>query len=307
MKILIIGGSGFIGKSLCSRLCNSGLYVTTISRSPIPALHKRHKHEDLTLDNTHEIKKLVKSASYIFHLASDTTPGSSKLQPSLEANNNIFPTFRLLELLQDIKSPPIIYCSSGGAIYNTNASSPYDESSQLKPISYYGAGKLAIENFFSAYSHQTKNPAIILRPSNVYGPGQRTKKQFGVIPTIFNSISKNLPFEIWGSGEDIRDYIYIEDFLDLCFLIIQRKWERETLETYNVGSGIGHSIIDICNISEKTSKKKLNKIFMPSRGIDNPITILNCKKATSEFNWKAKTPLKKGLESTWSWIERDQA
>lgn len=303
MNILIIGGSGFIGKQLCIRLCSEGLRVVTISRSPMPSLHHNHQHRDLTLDDIHYLKPLIEDASYIFHFASDTTPGSSKLQPSLEANNNIIPTLRLIELLQGVHSPPVIYCSSGGAIYNSDYPPPYAEDSPQKVMSYYGAGKLATENFLTAYSQQTNNRVIILRPSNIYGPGQVSKKQFGIIPTVFNAIRTNTPIDIWGNGEAIRDYVYITDFLDLCFSIItHHSWSQGDLCIYNAGSGTGHSITELCNLIEGITAKKLNKVFRESRGIDLPAVILNCDRARSELSWDPTTPLKKGLEDTWQWI-----
>ena len=303
MNILIIGGSGFIGKQLCIRLCNEGMQVVTVSRSPMTSLHHNHKHRDLTLDNIHYLKPLVEDASYIFHFASDTTPGSSKLQPSLEANNNILPTLRLIELLQNTQSPPIIYCSSGGAIYNSDYPAPYAEGSPKRAMSYYGAGKLAAEYFFTAYSQQTNNTVIVLRPANIYGPGQIPKKQFGIIPTLFDAIRNDKSVEIWGNGEAIRDYIYIDDFLDLCSLIIAKhQWVKGDLHIYNAGSGTGNSIIELCNLIEEITVQKLKKVFKESRGIDTPSVILNCDRAKAELSWDPKTQLKKGLKDTWQWI-----
>ena len=302
MNVLIIGGSGFIGKQLCVRLCKEGMQVTTVSRSPMPTLHHSHKHRDLTLDNLRHLKPLVEEASYIFHFASDTTPGSSKLQPSLEANNNILPTLRFIELLQGMQTPPVVYCSSGGAIYDSDHQAPYTENSPKKAMSYYGAGKLATENFFTAYSQQTNNTVIILRPANIYGPGQVQKKQFGIIPTLFDAISNDTTVEIWGKGEIIRDYIYIDDFLDLCLSIITRhQWRKGGPYIYNVGSGQGHSIMELCNLIEEITTQKLNKVFKESRGIDIPSVILNCDRVNAELSWKPKTLLKKGLENTWQW------
>ncbi len=146
MNIVILGGSGFIGGRLTRSLVEAGHRVTSVSRSRMPRLGPDHAHMDITLNDRQSTLALLKDADFLFHLACDSTPGSSRLQPALEGINNILPTLQLLEVLQQRSRPCLVYISSGGAIYRQGPdASPFDEDSATLPMSYYGAGKLAVE------------------------------------------------------------------------------------------------------------------------------------------------------------------
>jgi UDP-glucose 4-epimerase len=306
MKIVILGGSGFIGKSLAHAFSQQGHDTVTISRSPLIRLNGHHSHYDITLDDNRNLLPLLSDAHVIFHLASDSTPGSSRLQPTLEGTNNIIPTLRLLENLQEIKQATFVYISSGGAVYDHNNPEqiPFLESSPTNPMSYYGAGKLAIEYFISAYNHQTGNRAIILRPSNVYGPGQVAKKQFGIIPTLFNAISHRQEFQIWGDGSAVRDYLYIHDLISLCTSIVNTRWPEGTFKTYNAGSSLGLSILDLINAIEEVTGETLHKVFHESRGVDIPSVVLDNRQAKNDFQWQPQVDIMPGLKQTWEWHKK---
>lgn len=302
MNIVILGGSGFIGKALAQHYSHGGHQTITVSRSPLATLNSFHTHYDITLDNHRFLTPLLADADVIFHLASDSTPSSSKLQPTLEGVNNLVPTLALLESLQSTSQALLVFISSGGAIYNhREARAPYQESSSAQPMSYYGAGKLAIENFIAAYTHQTGNSAIIIRPSNVYGPGQIPKKQFGIVPTLFQALQNQQEFQIWGNGKTIRDYLYISDFVNLCEKISLTEWPASTLKTYNAGSGKGYSILEIIGVIESLAGKQLNKIFYDARSIDIPAVVLNSHAAKRDFKWEASVDLHVGLRKSWEW------
>ncbi len=87
-----------------------------------------------------------------------------------------------------------------------------EESSSIAPRSYYGAAKCAVEHLFRAYHAQTGHTVLIVRPPNIYGPGQLPKRQFGIVPTLMRCAQDGTEFEIWGDGSTIRDFLYIDDF-----------------------------------------------------------------------------------------------
>jgi UDP-glucose 4-epimerase len=305
MKIVILGGSGFLGQHLTARLCADQHEIVTVSRSPIRSLAKNHSHADITLDDQQELRRLLIGANFLFHFASDSTPGSSRLQPSLEGLNNILPTLRMLEQLQGNTTTRLVYISSGGAIYDSNqdTSKGFTEDAVTNPMSYYGAGKLAIEEFIRAYSQQTGNGATIIRPANIYGPGQLAKKQFGIIPTLFNAITNGETFTIWGDGSAVRDYLYIDDFIDLCQRLLLPDINGDSLGLFNVGSGQGHSILDLYHSVEKVTGLELQIDFQPGRGVDVPTVVLDCSRAAQKLWWSAHTTLEAGLSETWKWYK----
>ena len=302
MNIVVLGGSGFIGSRVSRSLLEAGHRVTTVSRSRLPLMGPGHLHMDITLNDRHTTMAMLEDADYLFHLAGDSTPGSSRLQPALEGINNILPTLQLLEVMQQRQRPCLVFVSSGGAIYrNPPETDRFDEESATLPMSYYGAGKLAVEAFIKAYNQQTGQRAIILRPANLYGPGQQVKKQFGIVPTLFSAIGEDRPFTIWGDGTATRDYLFIDDFLDLCHRIVAHEWAPDCLEVFNVGSGEGCSINTLCSLVESVTGHTLKREYVDPRGVDIPAVVLNCDRVHAALGWRAQTPLETGLGATWLW------
>ena len=302
MNIVILGGSGFIGSRLSRFQLEAGNRVVTVSRSRMPSMGSGHTHLDITLNDRQSMLTLLEDADFLFHLASDSTPGSSRLQPALEGINNILPTLQLLDVMQQRSRPCLVYVSSGGAIYRQDPDvTAFEESCATLPMSYYGAGKLAIEAFIAAYNQHTGQRALILRPSNIYGPGQQLKKQFGIVPTLFTALTRQEPFTIWGDGSAVRDFLFIDDFLHLCHRIIAHSWPTHCLETFNAGSGTGASINHLCELVEAVTGRKLEKHYVEPRGVDVPSVILNSDRAHRELRWKATTELQSGLGATWLW------
>ena len=303
MNILIVGGSGFLGQHLVQHFCRLKHQVTSISRSPMASIAHNHRHFDITVDDTRGLQPLLSEQDFVFYLAWDTTPGSSKLQPGLEIINNLTPFSRFLEIMESCHAN-LVFVSSGGAIYNSTEDTPFSENSSTKPASFYGAAKLAAESFLEAYNHQTENSVVILRPSNIYGPGQLIKKNFGIIPTLFNCAKNGVDFQLWGSENSTRDYLYIEDFKRLCGSIISHDWQPKIFRCYNAGSGQDYSIAQLRKNIELVSERRIQTVLQNPRGIDLDRAALDCERAKQELQWHSTTSLEEGLRHTWRWICR---
>lgn len=249
------------------------------------------------------MRHLLQDIDVLFHLACDSTPGSTRLDPVAEGVANILPSLELLTVLQDLPTLRLVFVSSGGAVYTAdNGALPSREDCPVSPRSYYGAGKLALERFIEAFHHQTGNAAVILRPSNLYGPGQRARRQFGIVPTLMKALHAGEPFTIWGDGSARRDFLYIDDFLDLCRCVIGAPWQGDSVAILNAGSGESVSIIELCDLAERVTGRKLHREFAPRRGVDMPIARLDTEKARETLGWAARTQLPQGLESAWRWF-----
>jgi len=277
--------------------------VSSLSRSPLPSLGSRHQHYAVDLEKNHDAFSAILNSDYIFHAASSTTPGSTQLSPKQEASINIYPILNLLAHLQNSRST-LVFISSGGGVYDTDQAPPYNELSLTGSKSYYGAGKLAIENFLFSYNKQTSNPVVVLRPSNIYGPGQKQKMKFGLVPKLLAHSLNQENVEIWGDGAAVRDYLYIDDFLLLCSQVISTPFDSSRVHTFNVGKGQGHSILDLCSEVERVTNNKINIEFCEARGVDARSIVLDCTKARDELNWIAETDLPSGLSATWSWFQQ---
>ena len=305
MKIAILGATGFLGSLVTSRLAREGHQIVCLVRNPdVENTQANVEYVLATLDDMQAIAQHVGDADYLLHFAWDTTPGTSKAQPTLEAVNNLLPTFGLIEQLHSIPGCQLIFVSSSGAIYDESGTSSFSETSPLNPKSYYGAGKLAVEMFLRAYSAQTGHAVVLVRPPNVYGPGQKTKQQFAIVPTLMHAIHDGSTFHVWGDGAATRDYLYAEDFADFFALLTQRRWDG--VSTFNLASQRSCSIIDLCELLQKVSGRQLSLDYLPERGVDLHDVAIDCTRANTELGWQASTDLEGGLTKTWEWFVRSQ-
>ncbi len=141
-----------------------------------------------------------------------------------------------------------------------------------------------------------------MRPANFYGPGQPYRSGFGVVPTLFHHLEAGRRFEIWGDGKVVRDYLYIEDFVDLCVTLIDSAPHQVGAKIYNAGSGKGTTLNALCEMISKVTGKALERSYKELRAVDVKRVVLNCDAARRDFGWAAKTDLEEGLKATWEWI-----
>ena len=141
-------------------------------------------------------------------------------------------------MLQAQPETHLIFFSSGGTVYGNPQQLPVSEDSPIAPLSNHGAGKAAQESFCQALRAQG-HAVTILRPSNAYGPGQTMKRGFGLVRTLLEHARLGTAMEIWGDGENVRDYIYIDDIVEATLRLIDQP---QDCGTYNLGSGMGYSI-----------------------------------------------------------------
>jgi UDP-glucose 4-epimerase len=302
-KIVVLGASGFVGLKLVEALAGTGHSVVALARrTPAPAYIANVDVVTASLDNSTMIEGLLSNCKAVFHVASDSTPGTTASQPALEAGLNLLPTLRFLESLQKFPHVPLVYLSSGGAVYQPIESGRLTESSIVNPPSYYGAGKMAIENFINAFGSQHGSRTLILRPSNFYGPGQHFRRGFGLIPTLFRHVINNTSMDIWGDGEIVRDYLFMDDFISLCLIIADSNFTFPRFEVCNVGSGNGHSINQVCALVEEVTGTKLERKYLPSRSVDAKRIVLDSAKAKQLFGWQATTALPVGISQSWNWF-----
>lgn len=301
--ILLLGGTGFVGRALAARLSRNSSEVYVIARTSYDWKGLTGIQSfDTSLDDQDLLKKILPRCKTVFHLASETTPGVSALKPSFEAASNLLPSLRFLECLQEYPHIQLIYVSSGGAVYGDSIHNPVMEDVALAPLSYYGAGKAALEKFIFSFCRQTNGRAIILRPSNFYGPGQGYKKGFGIIPTIFHHLRTGKDLRIWGDGETVRDYLYIDDFVDLCVHLLDKGSLPGKASIYNTGLGRGTTLNELCLLAEQVSGKPISRDYLPSRAVDVKSIILDCSRIERDHKWIAATDLRAGLTKTWEWF-----
>jgi len=261
------------------------------------------RYLEATIDDSVALEPVLSESDFVLHLAWDTTPATSQAQPALEVTANLMTSARLLEMMQRQPQCTLAFVSSGGAIY-VDSDTMLEESSPIAPRSYYGAAKCAVEQMLHAYHAQTGHTALVVRPPNIYGPGQLPKRQFGIVPTLMRCAQEGAEFEIWGDGSTIRDYLYIDDFECFISALVTYEWPQSCFECFNAGSGAPVSINQLCDAVEAATGHRVRRKFLPARSIDPRAVMLNSKKAHNRLLWEARVPLDKGLRETWSWMTK---
>ena len=280
--VLLLGGTGFIGTALATRLQQDKIRTHILGRHDVD-----------------QLEQVLPQCRTVIHLACATTPGSSATDPDME-NGNLALTLRLLEAMRTQPETHLIFFSSGGTIYGNPERLPVTEDSPIKPLSNHGAGKAAQEAFCQA--HRARGYAVtILRPANAYGPGQTIKSGFGLIRTMLECVRLNAPLEIWGDGENVRDFIYIDDIVEATTRLIKLPQDSGT---YNLGSGVGYSVNQVKGIVEAVCGKELQTIYRPARGIDVRNVVLDSSRLTARLGWHAGVGLKDGVARTWDFMFR---
>lgn len=299
-NVLILGGGGFIGTALSRALEANGKHVVALTRNLTKPNDSSIRYARGSFNSPAEFAPLLTECKTVVHLASNSTPGSSAGRPLIELEENLRVTLSLLEALQEAPHCNLLFVSSGGTLYSDKTLVPANESSNVNPLSYHGAGKAAAECFISAWTQQFSRSAIIVRPSNVYGPGQYAKQGFGIIPTSFAKIMKDQPLEIWGDGTAVRDYLFIDDLIKLCTAIIDTP-TTFGVKIFNAGSNTGTSLIELLNLIEQITGRLIRRDLQTRRQVDASRIVIDSGKAHSQFGWKASTSLTEGLKRTWDW------
>lgn len=298
--ILLLGGGGFLGKSLARRLSSQGFMVHVIAPHAINTMASNVFIHQGSMDDNRILDKVLPNCQTIIHIASSTNPGNSARHPALEARHNITPSLNFLEILQLYDAFHLIFVSSGGTVYGNPQSIPVNENHPLVPLSYYGAGKIALEAFFKALANHPQKNVTIVRPSNLYGPGQMLRPGFGIILTMLERARSGQVMEIWGDGETIRDFLYIGDMVTAINLLINLPTDNGV---YNVGAGIGYSLNQVKSIIEKVCNKKLKFKYRTKRLSDVECVILDNSRFVQLTDWQPETTFEDGILLTWQWVQ----
>lgn len=301
--MLILGGSGFIGSNLVKALCAQNLKVKVLNlgANPFPHYPTLEYIEGSFLDKK-VLDEALDGVSTVYHLISTTNPSSSNLNPVADVETNLLGLLSLLDLMVTKKIYKIVFLSSGGTVYGEPLYTPIDIHHPLKPICSYGVVKVAMENYLHMYNKLYGIKPTIFRVANPFGPGQSSVKGQGVIADFMRKIQMGNTIEVWGDGNSIRDYIYIDDLISLCI----KSGTTGTIGTFNVGSGVGYSVNQIISSIEMTTGLKAKVNYTKSRDFDVKSVVLAISETKEVFSWSTNYDLNQGIKMYHYWLKEEQ-
>lgn len=313
MRILITGIAGFIGSNLAARLIKennsnkSGEHFEIIGidnlsyglRENVPKGAKFYK-----LDiREKSIYELFKGVNVVFHLAAKNCINDCQLDPVETADINVTGTVSVFEATKRAKVRKVVYAESSALYENTDVF-PTPEA-EIKPKSFYSVSKLSSIYFAKAYQGFYDLQVTSLRYFCVYGPVQDYRRTIPPVMSAFIiKLLKNERPIIYGTGKKRRDFVYIDDINDFHMSCINDH--RTDNKTFNLGSGVNYSVLDIYQLVSELLGKKIEPIFKLDLPGESEVTLADITEAT-KLGWNPKTDIKTGLIKAIEYIKSEMA
>ena len=243
-KILVLGGNGFIGRNLCEYMAQKGEMVYSFDMALPETKKEGIKYISGDFFDDYTLEKVIAGMDIVFHAICTLNPGNSNDKCLMGYERDFVQTAKLCYLLKDTNCR-LIFLSSGGTVYGNQDIHPIREDAVPVPINHYGNLKLCIENTIRTFNFQSKRNMLVARISNPYGPGQNYLKGVGFIDAALKRAIHGETIEVWGNGDVVRDYIYIDD---VCRMLYDLVHYHGKYEIFNLSSNTGTSQNDVLDI-----------------------------------------------------------
>ena len=299
MRVLVTGGAGFIGSHIAEALLARGHEVCVVDdlssgkRGNVPEGADFHE-ADVRTGCAGVFRSFRPEA--LCHQAAQMDVRRSVREPDFDADVNVLGTVRLLQACVGHGVGKVVFASTGGAVYGEQSEFPATEDHPQYPVSPYGVSKLAGERYLNYYRAQHGLPYAALRYANVYGPRQDPHGEAGVVAIFSGNLAAGRPSTINGTGEQTRDYVFVEDVARANVLALEGD---PPPGPYNVGTGVETSVLELY---EKMLGLTRRDDLPPERGPAKPgeqsRSSVDPTKAARDLGWKPEMNLASGLERT---------
>ncbi|MBE9502265.1 MAG: NAD-dependent epimerase/dehydratase family protein [Chloroflexi bacterium] len=295
MKVLVTGGSGFIGSHLVDALIDRGhqvVIVDNLCTGFINNVNPAAKFYQMSVCDQ-ELAEVFQQEKpeLVNHHAAQMIIKRSVENPMFDAQENILGTLNVIHHCIQFGVQKLIYASSGGAIYGEPKYLPVDEEHPINPISEYGVSKHTVEHYLHLYGLRNGLNYVVLRYSNVYGPRQNPGGEAGVVAIFASQMLRGERPTIFGSGDKTRDYTHVFDIVDANLL----SMERGQRAIYNLGTGVETSDQAMFDALAKALGYAGSPLYTSARPGEIHRICLDSSKAQKELGWKPRFTLGEGL------------
>ncbi len=321
MKILVVGGAGYIGSHMVKRFQDTDHEVEILDNlsTGFELNAQNYKLHICDLSNKDLVYQILKENKYeiVMHFASYINVGESYSQPKKYYKNNVTNTLNLLDCMIDLKILNFIF-SSTAAVYGEPQDIPITEAQKISPVNPYGNTKAIVEKILKDYDEAYGLKYISLRYFNACGAhidgtiGERHNPETHLIPLILQAASgRKKNFTIHGDDYDtkdgtcIRDYIHVMDLAEAHLLSLEDLIKTQNSEIYNIGNNQGFSVKEIIRIAETVTNTKIPYEIAGRRKGDPAQLIADNKIIMEKLNWSANySDLNTIIKTAWEWEKR---
>lgn len=303
-RACILGAAGFIGRHVVSKFLASGYDVTAVDReeglSEGLSRHRRLDFQCGRLQDDSFVRRVLAGIETVICLAPNSLPATSNADIAAEIDTQVRTTLRIAEIAQQAGCRSFVFASSGGTVYGLDSPTAIPETAPTCPRSAYGVSKLAIEHYLRILRELRGFRTISLRISNPYGVGQNASNNQGFIAMAMRRLYAGETLQIWGDGQNVRDFIYVQDLAEAFVRAAEYMGEHHVI---NIGSGLGYTLSEIVQLVEKVAGRRLQTDYGAAKGYDVRKNVLDISLALRELGWAPRTSIEQGLRETALWWE----
>lgn len=294
MKVGIFGAAGFVGQNIIKKLQANNVDLIASDIQNLDIKDVAFCKADLL--NYSEVCKVVKDVDSVIHLAAHPLPASIE-NPKLNAKVNIEGTLNILDASKEYGINKVIFSSASSLVGKVDYS-PVDENHPCFPKTPYGVAKLSIEHYLRVYNELYNLNYLTFRFFNLYGPGQYPNSG-ALIPMVFSKLREDGSFNVFGDGNQMRDFIYVGDVAEAYFYSLRNDVKNELI---NLGTGEGTTIKQVVEKAGKilNISPKINYLSARPGEIDN--FVADTRKFKKFFGNFSFTPLDEGIRKTYDWL-----
>ena len=303
-NILIFGANGFIGTALSQSLISKGYVVSGYGMGGKPQGIDFCHYYNKNLIEDEELVEEVSQNDAIVYLISTTAPASSMTNINDAYSKDIPMLLKVLEAARSNSINRIVFASSGGTVYG-QTSGFNKETDPCCPLCNYGISKLACEKILIMYNKLYRMENLILRISNPFGFGQNPKSGVGVVTAFANAAKIGDEINILGNKTNVRDMVRIDYVIEAFELALNWNFRTSESPVFNIGSGVGVSIVEVLEMVQTTIERELQVKILPPRNFDVGHSVLDVSKAMKVLGYKPPENIKADILTYIEKIVRD--